>query len=124
MGEGNVGEGTELVVALSRDVFFGMRIRTVLAQLGQELKLVKTETEAVDVVAASPGCTLVVDFNQPVDWSALQPVLGGSTPVLAFGSHTDVDGFRAAKAAGVRRTVSNGEFSRRLPDLLSQVRSR
>ncbi len=124
MADENVREGAGLVVALSRDVFFGMRIRTVLAQLGQELRLVKTEAEAVDAVAASPGSTLVVDFNQPVDWALLAPVLEGSTPVLAFGSHTDVDGFRAAKAAGVRRTVSNGEFSRRLPELLAQVRRR
>lgn len=124
MADQNVGKGAGPVVALSRDVFFGMRIRTVLAQLGQELRLVKTEKEAVDAVAVSAGCTLVVDFNQPVDWSLLAPVLDGNTPVLAFGSHTDVEGFRAAKAAGVRRTVSNGEFSRRLPDLLAQVRSR
>lgn len=124
MADQNVGKGAGPVVALSRDVFFGMRIRTVLAQLGQELRLVKTEKEAVDAMEASPASTLLVDFNQPVDWALLAAVLDGSTSVLAFGSHTDVDGFRAAKAAGVRRTVSNGEFSRRLPDLLAQVRSR
>lgn len=124
MVDANVGEGTGQVVALSRDVFFGMRISTVLVQLGQELRLVKTEAEAVDSVAANSGCVLIIDFNQPVDWSALKPVLDGDTPVLAFGSHTDVDGFRAAKAAGVRRTVSNGEFSRRLPELLERLQGR
>lgn len=113
-----------IVVALSRDVFFGMRIRTVLAQLGESLQLVTSEPEAVTAVEAHPDAALIVDFNRPVDWPALSSVLEGNTPVLAFGSHTDVDGFRAAKAAGVRRTVSNGEFSRRLPELLAQVRSR
>jgi hypothetical protein len=38
-------------------------------------------------------------------------------PILAFGPHKDVEGFKAAKRAGVTRVVANGEFSRSLPDL-------
>lgn len=109
-----------IVAALSRDVFFGMRIRTVLKQLGYEMKLCKTEDELV--IAAPEAVTALVDFNMPVDWEALSPILGKSTPVVAFGSHTNVDGFRAAKSAGVTRVVSNGEFSRKLPTLLTQYR--
>lgn len=109
-----------LVCALSRDVFFGMRIRTVLQNLGYDLSLCKDEAE---LVAAAPAANIaLVDFNQGVDWEALQPVISSSTPVIAFGAHTNVDGFRAAKAAGVRRVVSNGEFSRKLPALLTQYK--
>lgn len=109
-----------IVAALSRDVFFGMRIRTVLNQLGYEMRLCKNEQELVD---ANTGAHMVlVDFNIPVDWTALTSVLSGEVPVLAFGSHTNVEGFRAAKAAGATRVVSNGEFSRRLPALLTQYR--
>lgn len=109
-----------MVAALSRDVFFGMRIRTVLKKLGYEMKLCKTEQELVE---AAPGAVMIlVDFNIPVDWDALIPVVEGEIPVLAFGAHTNVDGFRAAKTAGVTRVVSNGEFSRRLPALLTQYR--
>lgn len=108
------------VAALSRDVFFGMRIRTVLNQLGYELRLCKSEEE---LVSATPGTVAtLIDFNIPVDWSALTDVLTGDVPVIAFGSHTNVEGFRSAKAAGVTRVVSNGEFSRRLPALLTQYR--
>lgn len=106
------------VAALSRDVFFGMRIRTVLQQLGYEMRLCKNEQELVD---AAPGAIIaLVDFNIPVDWPALKPVLDSDVPILAFGSHTNVEGFRSAKAAGVTRVVSNGEFSRKLPALLTQ----
>ena len=111
------------IVALSRDVFFGMRVRTVLRQLGYELALVKTEREAVDAVGAGETALLLVDFNGPVAWDELAGVLKSETPVLGFGSHTDVEGFRAAKEAGVSRVVSNGEFSRRLPELVAQYRS-
>lgn len=111
------------IVALSRDVFFGMRVRTVVRQIGYDLVLAKTEAEALDAVDAAKTLLLLVDFNQPVAWRELTTALHGDTPVLAFGSHTDVDGFRAAKDAGVSRVVSNGEFSRRLPELIAQYRS-
>lgn len=109
-----------MVSALSRDVFFGMRIRTVLNQLGYDLKLCKTEQELVD--STDGAVAALVDFNIPVDWSQLTSVLESDVPIIAFGSHTNVEGFRAAKAAGVTRVVSNGEFSRRLPALLTQYR--
>lgn len=110
------------IVAFSRDVFFGMRVRTIVRQIGYDLALVKTESEARDAVNASETALVLVDFNQPVSWDDLATVLQGDTPVLAFGSHTDVEGFRAAKEAGVSRVVSNGEFSRRLPELIEQYR--
>lgn len=109
---------TRLVIALSRDVFFGMRIRTVLGKLGYDLKLCGAEQDLVDLGA--DAMLALVDFNGQVDWEVLTPLLASATPVLAFGSHTNVEGFRAAKAAGVTRTVSNGEFSRNMPKLLEQ----
>jgi PleD family two-component response regulator len=112
--------GNPPIVALSRDVFFGMRIRTILRQVGFEVRLVKDEMATVDAVNTENPALVLVDFNAPVDWDALSPVVGGNVPVLGFGSHTDVDGFRAAKAAGVNRVVSNGEFSRSLPDLVAR----
>jgi len=112
------------IVTLSRDLFFGMRVRTIVGKLGYDLQLLKDEAGVANAATDSDVDLVIVDFNQPVSWDALSAVLGGKTPVLAFGSHTDVDGFRAAKAAGVTRVVSNGEFSRRLPELIDQYRRR
>lgn len=108
------------IYALSRDVFFGMRIRTVLQQLGYGLELIKDETELAE--AATDAVLVLIDFNGAVDWEALAPLLESEVPTIGFGSHTMVDAFRAAKEAGVTRVVSNGEFSRRLPELLEQYR--
>lgn len=120
--DGDRQTDTGRIVSLSRDLFFGMRVRTIVGKLGYDLKLVKDESSVVDAVSEDDVSIVIIDFNQPVDWDELLPVLSGETPVLAFGSHTDVDGFRAAKAAGVTRVVSNGEFSRRLPELIEQYR--
>lgn len=111
-------------VALSRDLFFGMRTRTVIRKLGHSLTLVDSEDKLLDAVETSTPVLAIVDFNQPVAWDRLEPLLKGEVPVLAFGAHTDIEGFRAARGAGVDRVTSNGDFSRRLPELIESYRKR
>lgn len=106
------------VAVLSHDLFFGMRIRTVINKMGYELLLCKSEAELL--AAAASAAILLVDFNKPVDWASLESLLGGSIPLIGFSSHTNVEGFREAKAAGVTRVMSNGEFSRKLPEILER----
>ena len=110
------------IVVYSRDLYFGMRIRTVVTQLGYAPVIVTAVPAFVEhVTAGEPAPVLaLVDFNHPVDWAALRPVIDEGVPVVAFGAHTDVEGFRAAKAAGVARVVSNGDLSRSLPDLVAR----
>ena len=113
---------TPTIAVYSRDLFFGMRIRTVVTQLGygaQAITDAEAFVERVTAEGALPALALV-DLNQAVDWNELAPAVASGVPVIAFGSHTDVEGFRAAKAAGVRRVVSNGELSRSLPDLVAR----
>ena len=113
----------DTIVVLTRDLFFGMRVRTAVKQLGYSLTITKGEARTIDALAQQTPVLVLVDFNQPVDWTALASLGTAGVPVIAFGSHTDVDGFRAAKAAGIDRVVSNGAFSRTLPDLIAKYRS-
>jgi hypothetical protein len=108
-----------LVAVLSRDLFFGMRIRTSLRALGYVVAIAQDAPAfgAHLVQGDQRACLGIVDFNFPVDWPAVRNAIRQGVPIIAFGPHTDVEGFRAAKLAGVRRVVSNGEFSRSLPDL-------
>jgi len=110
------------IAVYSRDLFFGMRIRTVVRQLGYAATISQEVASLSDHVAREdePPILVLVDFNQPVEWTELAPVLASGVPVVAFGAHTDVEGFRAAKAAGVARVVSNGEFSRNLAGLVAK----
>lgn len=102
------------VLLISTDVFFGMRIRTTLKALGRGLVTAPDAASAdFDNIAL-----LLVDMNRAIDWTAYAGVLASDTPVIAFGSHLNVEGFRAAKAAGVDRVISNGEFTRTLPQLI------
>ncbi len=112
--------GTAGVVAvLSRDLFFGMRIRTSLRQLGYAVAIAQdVPTFSLHLTNGDQRANLgIIDFNFPVDWTAVSDLVKHGVPLLAFGPHKDVEGFKAAKAAGVTRTVANGEFSRSLPEL-------
>lgn len=111
------------IVVLTGDLFFGMRVRTAVKQLGYNLTIAKDEATTIDALDQQMPVLVLVDFNQSVDWPGLSPLGATGVPVIAFGSHTDVEGFRAAKAAGVSRVVSNGELSRTLPDLIAKYRS-
>ena len=109
-------------VVLSKDLFFGMRIRWTMQQLGYSVSLTQDSSTFLAKLSevgqtASLG---FVDFNQPVSWDELASAISTGVPIIAFGSHKDVEGFRAAKAAGVARVVSNGEFSRSLPALVEK----
>ena len=118
-GEGPPRPGC-LVAVLSKDLFFGMRIRTSLRLLGyavaiaQDVPTFSLHLENGDQRA----CLGIVDFNFPVNWDDVRNTVEIGVPILAFGPHLDVEGFRSAKQAGVTRVVANGEFSRSLPDLV------
>lgn len=103
-----------MAVVLNRDLMFGSRIRSALASIGMAV-VVKGDTSAFIAAARELGdraVIAIIDMNGAVDWTAVQEALavGGLPPVLGFGSHTDVETRRAAKAAGVNRIVSNGQF--------------
>jgi hypothetical protein len=108
-----------LVAVLSGDLFFGMRIRTSLRKLGYVVAIAQDAPAfGAHLASGEEGASLgIIDFNFPVEWGSVRAAMVPGVPVIAFGPHTDVEGFRAARNAGVTRVVSNGEFSRSLPDL-------
>jgi CheY-like chemotaxis protein len=113
--------GQPAIAVLSRDVFFGMRIRNALKQLGYTLALVGSEADLAAAMGAAPALAMV-DFNTPIDWDAVAAAIAdhSGVPVLAFGAHTDTEGFRLARAAGATRVIANRSLSQQLPDLIAR----
>ena len=104
------------ILILNRDLFFGVRLRQALTGDGWRPRLVPTAEAVVAALSAGPPPALiVVDMAASPDWSLIERAAAATeppTPVLAFGPHKDVAGFRAAKAGGATRVVSNGDFHR------------
>lgn len=110
-----------LIVVLNRDLFFGVRIGNTLRDLGYAVAFVPTTGTFVERLRGEGPVALgIIDMSAGVEWELIRELRaeGNETPLLAFGSHTDVDGRRAAKAAGVTRIVSNGEFHHELVPLV------
>lgn len=104
------------ILILNRDLFFGVRLRQALLTDGWEPRIVPSAVVLADLLAGDLAPALViVDMAASPDWSLIERAAEQTlppTPVLAFGPHRDIDGFRAAKAGGATRVVSNGDFHR------------
>ena len=105
------------VLALNRDLFFGVRMKNQLAAGGFEVEFVPTAAAFAERLRGDSGAIVagLIDIGAGPDWTVVASLcgeLGAAVPIIAFGPHTDVDGFRAAKGSGVTRVISNGDFHR------------
>ncbi len=119
------GSGSGKIVVLNKDLFFGVKIGNVLRSIGYTVEFAKASDEFARMMSVDPDRVAlgIVDINAGVDWDTISALTGAESanaPVLAFGSHLDVNGLRAAKAAGVRRVVSNGDFHRDMVRLVQR----
>ena len=118
----SVSKGT--IVAFVPDLMFGLRVRDVLAQLGYTAHVY--EDVATTQSALLPSLALlIVDLRGSVaaltELVATAKALDPALPVLAFGSHVDVERQQAARAAGCDRVVANSKFSADLPNLVTTL---
>jgi hypothetical protein len=126
----STSRGPTQAIVLNRDLLFGSRIRSALTNLGLEGRFVSTAEQFVGALCDQTGSVAigVIDMNGPVSWDVICEALtqadGGVVPTLAFGPHVDIEGRRAAKAAGVTRVVSNGQFHKDMAGLINRYRRR
>ena len=118
-----------VALVLNRDLLFGSRIRSALAMLGLEARIVPSTDGFVAALNAEgkKAAIGILDMNGPVDWEALSAGLNDAAdapPTLAFGPHVDFENRRAAKASGVTRIVSNGQFHSDMVNLIDRYRRR
>jgi hypothetical protein len=111
------------IVVLNRDLMFGVRIANQLRAAGYTVTFAQKTSDFVSRVRLlEPKPVLgLVDMNSPVEWPLIQALVldtANATPLLGFGPHLDIQGRRAAKAAGVTRIVTNGEFHQNTIDFV------
>lgn len=111
------------IVVLNRDLMFGMRIRNAVRDLGHDIVVVPDTAGFVAAMRSRDPAPLlgVIDMNAKIEWDLVRQLSDDptvATALLGFGPHVDSVGRRAAKAAGVDRIVSNGQFHREMIDLL------
>jgi DNA-binding response OmpR family regulator len=114
------------ILALEKDLFFAVKIRDTLRHHDIEARTVRTLAAFEQGLALSgearPALVIVNIATQGIDWEeAIRKARAAGYPVLAFGSHMDLDARARALAAGAQRVVANSKFASDMPGLVRRM---
>lgn len=118
--------GQPRVIAIVRDLFFGLRIANTLGPHGYQVETVSTPSRLRAALDRGLPNLLVVDLAcaacEPL--ATIAALKASSTtnplPILAFGPHVDRVARDAAKAAGADRVVANSKLHDDLVPLVAR----
>lgn len=113
------------LVLLNRNVMSGVAIGNVAREFGLSVERLGSTALLVTALQHEPStiALAIVDMNGEVDWERLGALIAVSSalpPIVGFGPHVDIDGRRAAKAAGLTRIYSNGDFHQKLGEIIAR----
>ena len=116
------------ILALEKDLFFSVKMRDTLRHYGMEVKAARTLAAFEQALAAGgnekPALVIVNIATQGVDWeAAIREARAKGFPVLAFGSHMDLEARARALEAGAGRVVANSKFTSDMPGLVRRMLS-
>ena len=116
------------ILALEKDLFFSVKIRDTLRHHGMEATIARTLPAFMQRLAMTgeekPVLVIVDTATTGVDWeAAIRQARKHDFPVLAFGSHMDLEARAKALQAGAQRVVANSKFTSDMPGLVQRMLS-
>ena len=117
---------TRHILALEKDLFFSVKMRDTLRHHDMTVTTVRTlpafEQRLTATGEEKPVLTIVNTATTGVDWeAAIRQARSKGLPVLAFGSHMDLEARAKALAAGAQRVVANSKFTSDMPGLVERM---
>jgi len=117
---------TTAILALEKDLFFAVKIRDTLRHHDMEVTTVRTLPALEERLAATgaekPALVIINTATKGVDWeSAIRKAREQGFPVLAFGSHMDLEARAKALQAGAQKVVANSKFATDMPGLVTRI---
>ena len=114
------------ILALEKDLFFSVKMRDTLRHHVMEVTIVRTFPAFAQRLAATgeekPALVIVDTATTGVDWeAAIRQARKHGFPVLAFGSHMDLQARAKAVQAGAQRVVANSKFTSDMPGLVQRM---
>jgi DNA-binding response OmpR family regulator len=114
------------ILALEKDLFFSVKMRDTLRHHGMEVTTVRTLPAFEQRLSATgneqPALVIVNTATTGVDWeAAIRAARVRGLPVLAFGSHMDLEARAKALQAGAQKVVANSKFTSDMPDLVKRM---
>jgi hypothetical protein len=115
---------------LEKDLFFAVKIRDTLRHHDIEANIVRTLSAFEQRIAANdennegqtrPALAIVNTATVGLDWeAAIRAARAQGLPVLAFGSHMDLEAREKALQAGAQQVVANSKFTSDMYGLVSR----
>jgi DNA-binding response OmpR family regulator len=117
---------TTPILALEKDLFFSVKMRDTLRHHDMEVTTVRTLAAFEQRLTANgdekPALVIVNTATSSVDWEgAIRAARAQGLPVLAFGSHMDLEARAKALQAGAQKVVANSKFSSDMPGLVRRM---
>jgi DNA-binding response OmpR family regulator len=112
------------ILALEKDLFFAVRMRDTLRHHDMEVTTVRTLVALEEKLtgAERPALVIINIATRGVDWeSAIRKAREAELPVLAFGSHMDLEARARALQAGAQKVVANSKFASAMPGLVIRM---
>jgi DNA-binding response OmpR family regulator len=112
------------ILALEKDLFFAVKMRDTLRHHDMEVTTVRTLPALTEKLAAAekPALVIINIASKGVDWEgAISQAREQGLPVLAFGSHMDLEARARALQAGAQKVVANSKFARDMPGLVTRM---
>ena len=117
------------VLALEKDLFFSVKIQDTLRHHEMEASIARTLAafeERLEASGEERASLAIINISiQGVDWeAAIRAARERGYPVLAFGSHMDLDARAKALQAGAQRVVANSKFATDMPGIIHRMLER
>lgn len=112
------------ILALTPDLFFSTRIQSTLERAGHTIRIVDIADGIGETLAQAQPALAILDigaFNWP--WEQVLAELRANAPdlpILAYGSHMDVDATKRAQRLGATRVVAKSEFVNNMLNLVTR----
>jgi CheY-like chemotaxis protein len=115
------------VVALIDDIFFQAKLLETAKQVGVEVRACTTPDALDAEIARAAPKLVVIDLNAGSNplraIEKLRTGGAGSTPVIGFLSHVQVDLAERARAAGCGEVMPRSKFTQNLATILARAKS-
>src|SRR5262249_20301919 len=119
----NASDGPERALLLDTDLFFAVKISDTLKHVGYLIRTVRRLEAFHEALAADrPIVALVNTAARGVDWcAAIVAAREAAVPVIAFGSHVDLEIQEQARQAGATSVVANAKVASDLPGVVARA---
>ncbi|MBA2677842.1 MAG: hypothetical protein H0U76_05540 [Ktedonobacteraceae bacterium] len=111
------------ILALEKDLFFSVKIRDTLRHHDMEVTTVRNLAAFEQRLEAGKVQLVIINTaTVGIDWeAAIRAARVHKLPVLAFGSHMDLEARAKALQAGAQRVVANSKFTSDMPGLVRRT---